>query len=417
MNSVPNAKPIPDIGSIAIVAAVAAAASLMMVLGVFGHQGMVDNGGDPYHYGEIARGFVQHGFTTLTRRAASLYPELIALVYGVGGNDFVVLLLQCLLHVGTCLLAFSIGRRIYNARTGLLAGIFCALHPMLLRYVSDLHMETLLTFGCMLTLWLAVRFHDRPTLANGALLGAVGMITVLTKGVILPYLVLFGFISGVSALRRRSMREVAAVIVMFATMACLLAPWTYRNYQVTGGRFVLLTPGSSDSFLRGYVFTRWEFATLQKPPYTYAENEVNLWFKKIAHDAGTVWEADEVVDEANNARVAKQLIITRPLDTVRKVVVGFFTFWYEMTTLKNSLIPASLAIIGWALAFVGWGRARREGRPAWLVWLPIVVMNVFVAALIPLGRYSVPILPCLMILAAFGVDTLLSRRTDIPSSG
>jgi hypothetical protein len=43
--------------------------------------------------------------------------------------------------------------------------------------------------------------------------------------------------------------------------------------------------------------------------------------------------------------------------------------------------------------------------------LPIVVMNVFVATLIPLGRYSVPILPCLMLLAAFGVDTLLSRRT------
>jgi len=76
-----------------------------------------------------------------------------------------------------------------------------------------------------------------------------------------------------------------------------------------------------------------------------------------------------VVDEANNARVAKQLIVTRPLDTARKVVVGLFTFWYEMTSLKNSLIPASLAIIGWAFAFVGLRRAHREGRPSWLIWL------------------------------------------------
>ena len=38
-------------------------------------------------YGEIAHGFVQHGFTTLTRRAASLYPELLAIVYRLGGND------------------------------------------------------------------------------------------------------------------------------------------------------------------------------------------------------------------------------------------------------------------------------------------------------------------------------------------
>lgn len=401
---------------ITIICATAIAAALVMVFGVFRLQNLVANSGDPYHYGEIARGFIEHGFTTLTRRAASLYPELIAVVYRLGGNDLSVVLLQCVLHGGTCVLAYLLGRRLFNARTGLLAGLFCALHPMLLRYVADLHMETVLTFGCMLTVWCAVRFHDRPSIPNGILLGAVGMATVLTKGVILPFLGLFGVISGLVALRKRSAREVAAVIAMFVTMALLLAPWTYRNYQVTGGRFVLITPGSSDSFLRGYVFTRLEFATLQKPPYTDAENEVNAWFQQIAQDAGTVWEADEVVDEVNNARVAKQMIITRPLDTVRKVVVGLFTFWYEMTSLKTSLVPASLAIIGWALAIVGLKRARLEGRPSWLIWLPIVVMNVFVALLIPLGRYSVPILPCLMILAAFGVDTLLSRRATSTSS-
>ncbi len=394
----------------AIVAAVALAASLTMVFGVFRTQQFVANEGDPYHYGEIARGFVQHGFTTLTRRAASLYPESIAVIYRLGGNELAVVLLQCLLHAGTCLLAFSLGRRLYNARTGLLSGLLCAVHPMLLRYVADLHMETFLTFMCMLTVWMTVRFHERPTVATGVLLGAVGMLATLTKGVILPFLVAFGFVSAALALWHKSARTVVAVVAMFVTMALVLAPWTYRNYRVTGGRFVLLAPGASDSFLRGYVFTRTEFATLQKSPYVDAEKEVNTWFRQIAHDAGTEWERDEVVDEANNARVAKQMIVTRPVETIRKVIVGLFTFWYEMTTLKNSLVPGVLALAGWALAFVGLKRAHREGRPSWLVWLPIVVMNVFVATLIPLGRYSVPILPCLMILAAYGIDTLMKHR-------
>lgn len=416
MNTVPNTESQRDARYIAILVAAAIAASLAMIFVVFRQQSLVANTGDPYHYGEIAHGFVQHGFTTLTRRAASLYPELLALIYGLGGNDLAVVILQCLLHVGTCLLVFSLGRRLYNARTGFLAGLFCALHPMLLRYVPDLQMETMLTFLCTLTVWLTVRFHDRQTVANGVLLGAVGMVTVLTKGVILPFLVLFGGISFLLALRRKSTQGAIAVIAMFVTMALLLAPWTYRNYRVTDGRFVLLTPGASDSFLRGYIFTRWEFATLQKPPYTYAENECNAWFRKIAHDAGTVWEADEVVDEVNNKRVVKEMIRTQPLDTVRKIVVGVFTFWYEMTSLMNSLIPASLAVIAWVLAFVGLRRAHREGRPSWLIWLPIVVMNAFVATLIPLGRYSVPILPCLMILAAFGVDTLLNRSGARPAA-
>jgi hypothetical protein len=43
--------------------------------------------------------------------------------------------------------------------------------------------------------------------------------------------------------------------------------------------------------------------------------------------------------------------------------------------------------------------------------VPIVALNVFVAILVPLGRYSTPILPCLAVLAAFGVDTLLERRS------
>jgi 4-amino-4-deoxy-L-arabinose transferase-like glycosyltransferase len=352
-----------------------------------------------------------HGLTKLTRRAASLYPELIAVVYRLGGDNLAIVILQCLVYAATCLLVFDLGRRFYNARAGLLAGLFCAFHPMLLRYVGDLHMETVLTFLCTLTVWFAVRFDQRPTISNGVALGAVGMVTTLTKGVMLPYLVVFAAIEFLLALRHRSSRAVVAVIAMGVTMAVILTPWTYRNYRITGGKFVLLTPGSSDSFLRGYIFTRAEFATLQKPPYTYAENESNEWFRRIARDAGTEWERDEVVDEVNNARVVRQMIRTRPGDTIRKCVVGLFTFWYEMTSLTNSLVPAVLALAGWAFALIGLRRVQHPGAPPWLLWLPIVVMNVFVATLIPLGRYSVPVVPCLMILAAGGVDVLVARRS------
>jgi 4-amino-4-deoxy-L-arabinose transferase-like glycosyltransferase len=394
-----------------IVAGVALAASLAMVFIVFANQGMVDNAGDPYDYGSIARGFLVHGFDTLTRRSAMLYPHLLAAIYGLGLGDRTVQVVHCLLHAGAASLAFLVARRLFNLRTAFIAGLCTALHPMLLRYVPDLHTETMLVFASMLTLWCVVRFYDRPSLRNGILLGAVGMLATLTKGVMLPFLGVFAVVCAVRAYRQSgfSLKPLVPILAMIATMAVIVAPWTYRNYQVSG-KFVLLTPGSSDAFLRGYIFTRTEFATLQKPPYTDAENESNALFREIARENGVTWSADEVVDEENNKRVMKRMIVEHPVLTVRKMVVGLFTFWYEMTSLKNSLIPATLALCGWMLAIPGLKRAHTEQRPFWLVLVPILVMNAFVATLIPLGRYSVPILPYLSILAAFGVDTLTTRR-------
>jgi hypothetical protein len=42
--------------------------------------------------------------------------------------------------------------------------------------------------------------------------------------------------------------------------------------------------------------------------------------------------------------------------------------------------------------------------------LPALYLNIFLAALLALGRYSAPVLPGLLVVAAYGVDTLLSRR-------
>lgn len=396
-----------------IVLGVALVAAAGMVLVGFRAQGLVSSAGDPYMYGEIARGFVEHGFDKVTRRAAMLYPHLLWGIYELGGDDSVVQVLHMALHLGTCAITFFLGRRLFNPRTGLIAGLIVAVHPMLIRYVADLHNETLLTFMCMLTVWCMVRFYERPSIGNGVRVGTVGMLGAITKGVLLPIVVAFGAVCFVRGLLRRVQGErspIPGVFAMALSMAVVVAPWTYRNYVVSGGKFVLLTPGTPDAFLRGYIFTRVEFATLQLPPYTYAENESNELFRRIAAESGTTWELDEIQDDVNNAREMKRRIREEPLDTVRKFVVGLLTFWYEMTNLRNSLVPLVLAIASWAVAIPGLKRARREGRPAWLLWLPIAVLNVFVAALVPLGRYSVPILPCLAVLTAFGLDTLLARR-------
>jgi hypothetical protein len=80
-----------------------------------------------------------------------------------------------------------------------------------------------------------------------------------------------------------------------------------------------------------------------------------------------------------------------------------------MTSLKNSLVAGAMALCAWVFAAIGISTAWRKRKPFWLVLAPVVYLNVFLALLLSLGRYSVPILPCLLVLAAWGVDTVWSR--------
>jgi hypothetical protein len=193
-----------------------------------------------------------------------------------------------------------------------------------------------------------------------------------------------------------------------------IAPWTARNYVVTG-HFVPISTGFSDAFLRGYVFSKTEFATLRQPPYTDGENESNTMFRALCAKEGAVWEQDDYQTDKILNRAAKERLLASPLLFARKTLVGLFTFWYEMTSLKTSLAAGSMALVAWVFAIIGLWRSKTERQPAWLLLVPILYFNLFLAPLLALGRYSVPILPCLIVLAAFGLDTVWLRLSGKPA--
>jgi 4-amino-4-deoxy-L-arabinose transferase-like glycosyltransferase len=384
----------------------------------FRAQTLVDNRFDPYYFGamgkSLARGQGFLPFGVLIQRRAPLYPLLIGGLYkAFGERPLVVQLAQCLFFALTCVLVYDLGRRLFNRRTGLIAGVVCAVHPLMLRYVADFHLETFFTFLLTLTVWLTVRFKERPSIARGAQVGLAAGLASLTKAVALLYPPLFAagvLVTAVMARRRGRVVQLPwmPLVVLAVVMALVITPWTIRNY-VASGHFVPISSGTSDAILRGYIFSKPDYALLRKPPYTDAENECNAYFRKLCHDAGTEcekndWETDQILN-----REAKARIKADPGAFVSKFFVGLFTFWYEMTSWKNSFIAGVLALIAWIFAVVGTRRAWREGRPAWLLLLPVLYLNLLLAALLALGRYSAPILPALLVVAAFGVDTLLSN--------
>jgi len=400
-----------------VVFGVALAVALIVIFAVFKAQGLVANRPDPYEFSELGRRIAHgEGFRgEIIGRRAPLYPLIIGVIYWVfGEHEVMVQLFQSLAFAGTALLAWDMGRLLYNRRTGVFAGFLCALHPSLLRYVPDFHLESVFAFLFTLCVWCSVRLYLRPSVLRGTLFGVAAGLACLTKAVLLLYPPLFIAIFWLTRARARAADAalprftLPTAAVVLVAMALTISPWTIRNYHVSGVALPVST-GLSDAFLRGFVFSRSEFALLQKPPYTDAENEVNAQFRQECTAHGAVWEQDPLQTDKILSVAAKAKLRADPLGVIRKSVVGVFTFWYEMTSLKTSLVAGLLALAAWLMTFAGVSRARREGKPQWLLLAPVLYLNAFLAVLLSLGRYSVPVLPCLMVTAAFGLDTLAER--------
>ena len=118
---------------------------------------------------------------------------------------------------------------------------------------------------------------------------------------------------------------------------------------------------------------------MEKPPYTDAENESNAYFQRLAADKGTVWEQDDYETDQILNKEAVRVVRDEPVQVARKSFVGLFTFWYQLTSLPNSLLALACTIGAWALAIVGWRRARREGNIVWPLLLPVFYLNIVLA--------------------------------------
>src|SRR5262249_53705917 len=68
--------------------------------------------------------------------------------------------LFALMGAGTCVLAFSIGRRLFSTRVGAFAGVCAALMPHLVAHSRIIGHETPSTFLWSLAVWLALRVND-----------------------------------------------------------------------------------------------------------------------------------------------------------------------------------------------------------------------------------------------------------------
>jgi 4-amino-4-deoxy-L-arabinose transferase-like glycosyltransferase len=322
------------------------------------------------------------------------------------------------LSVATIGLVFALGRRLVDARVGLVAAAVFALWPNLVFHTGVVLTETLFLFLFVLMLLVALPTPElarRPgvwrLVAVGALFGAAGLVRPVSL-VMAPLFLLLWWPDGIV----RALRNVA--VVGAATVALIL-PWTIRN-MVTMDSPILLSANFGDNFCignnpeaaGGYALPDYCFQGLgegERPEFEVRRQSETLdrgvrWLRENPGDAlGLVPDRarftlrdDHDGLEAASDFGADPILADGTQDTLGQVADGFY---YAVVA------AAAVGLVISALR--GAWRDRR-----WVVFVLAAPVQL-VSPLVTFGepRFKMPIYPALAIVAAVGLVGLLRRRS------
>lgn len=367
------------------------------------------SGLDSDGYGRAGQALYETGrFDSVTQ--APLYPAFIAGISWAHGGYAVryIQAAQALLAALTCVVMYSLFRAVLDSGIAKYAGLACAVYPMTIWYVPRLWTETFLTFMLALLSLSLVRALQRPTSVKMCLCGLAAGALALSKGIGVVFVFLVP-----SLLLARFRREGLRWIVLFVLSAALLiAPWTYRNLQITG-RFIPIHATGGYNFYLGNGFTRhW-----LESPLSYVDlKAMTLADMEALSDAQGSLPQDPVdLDDALMGAALAEFVAD-PLLLPRKILTQSLTFWFLAATPSKSIVTGLVQVPVVILAVAGVIRALR--RRSWALALLIPVLGIMSIAVVvyAFARLSGTVMPYMLGLAVYSLSSAetspLARAPD-----
>jgi 4-amino-4-deoxy-L-arabinose transferase-like glycosyltransferase len=298
------------------------------------------------------------------------FPYLLGLTFALFGFTLLpVFVLQAVLGSLAAVLISWIGRRLFEPRVGLLAGLLAALSGMLVFFGAILHSTTLELFlvsGALLLLVVACE-EGRGWWGWAGAVAALAALARPNLLIVPPFVVLALFLRGGD--RRAAARAAGLFVLGFALV---IAPVTARNVLV-GHQFVVVSSAGPETFR---ITNSYDSAVLNFRYPKLPQMPVDSWafWKHQGAKAALFWWGFEAPQNVNYY-----------------LAQGFS--WVLSLPLVASWALIPLAAVG------GW-LARRQ----WRSLLPVLLFGLgyylSVVAFHIVGRFRLPLTPILAVLAA-----------------
>lgn len=341
------------------------------------------------------------------------YPGVLAAIYSLfGHSQSIVRVAQALLSSVVPVLVGAMAARLFGRRIAFIAAMLCAVYPAFVGYTGLLLTETLFGGMLVLTVYLLLGISRQVSMVRLVGAGVVVGLTCLVRAetVLLPLCVFVGlwwFFRDQSAGPRQW-------AIVYAVVFLTIAPWTARNYAVTG-EFIPLTIHDGDVlWISSYPEELLELDT-EREPYR------SLVAGLSQFDASRALRREGVRNIVEHPATYLWLSVKRLprlwLGGHSNLFVGMLdsigAYWHRgekgVAIIKVAMLGANsvLVLLGIWGAYLSVVTRKGDAKSLIVVGAPVAFITALHFVLFATPRFHVPVMPFVLTFAAVAIAALL----------
>jgi 4-amino-4-deoxy-L-arabinose transferase-like glycosyltransferase len=349
---------------------------------------------------------------------APFYPYLLSIIFLFAPNNFLaVYIMQLALGMCSVGLIYSIGKRIYCERAGLIAAGFSILYSPLTFFETKILPTVTGIFLGLLSIYLITRAEEEKKwyywLGGAATLGLA--IICRPNYLLMIPLIIFGIL----LLRRRQLGETATpILILVLVSSAIIGTVTLRNYLV-GKDFILISANAGITFAQGNnPMARGSIAVIpgfsgEVTNQRYEETRIaeKVTGRKLKpSEINTFWFKWGFTFIRKQPLEYLKLLLYKAAILCNNIELGS-NYLLEVDKqvtpwLKLAFLPFGF-IMGWAV--IGFARIFLEPKPALALVAAFIASFLTVMIFYANSRYRMTLLPPAIIMAGGGLDYLLLK--------
>ncbi len=362
------------------------------------------------------------GDTTYFR--APFYVYCLAFLYAVfGASLWVSRLFGLLVGLGSIVMTYFIGKRIFNSKVGLTAALLQGVYPAMIYFEGELLLDPLFTLLLQFAVYKLITWFDnrttREALVSGLLLG-LACITRPTALVFIPFVIILMAIK-----LRNTSWWVRHSIVFVLGASLIIAPIFARNLAVADDPVLIASQGGINLYIGNNSNADGTSAVLPEPlGHNWRLKDITFLAEQ---DAGTELKPGNVSSYWMNR--AFQWIREHPGRFMwlyaKKLYCSFSnreisnnrnldSFFNQVPILKYN--PLSFGFL-FALALLGSVVGFRHKPHICLLSLIVLVYVLATSLFFFNSRFRLPLLPYYFLLAAYGLISFIHQARSRWTSG